>query len=155
MGIFMGVGTTEDDDAVIAAYAEKEAKMGPGQLTSETTNLHLQNHPDVEPWCAPSRYPKPQSRRPMTEAEERLIEAELALRRIPEGTEGRGPARINVETWASAVEHERAPKRTITAEELAVIYAARDWVVSACLRPTENFEQGVAARLVDAVRRLK
>lgn len=63
-------------------------------------------------------------KRPMTEAEERLVEAALEFRRLPEATEARATARRNVDAWANAVENERQP-RPITPEERAVVEAAK------------------------------
>ena len=99
-------------------------------------------------------------RRPMTEAEERLVEAAIAWRAQNGEVYDKGTTSDNLCIWIRAVVNERnpPPPRPITPEELAVIEVAK--VVAR--RIDDEGRAGVygsikddSKALCDAVRRLK
>ena len=99
-------------------------------------------------------------RRPMTEAEERLMERALDWNSCREKESALGPearAKLDlVRSAARAVTTERQPLRPITAEELAVIEAAKgfaEWNAVTAMRGIEPLP--TLQKLLDAVRRLK
>jgi hypothetical protein len=128
---------------------EMEADMGLGKLSdgNELQNKFMQDqydevHRQRMVQERGRRILEAESRRPMTEAEERLVERTVSWHRD-------GGVLPDLAVHADEIIRERTPKRPITAEEVAVIEAAKEWVGATCS------DVGSGGRLIDAVRRLK
>lgn len=96
-------------------------------------------------------------RRPMTEAEERLIEQVMKVdAESYAGAEGTEACRWlnSILEKAASVRGERRPKEPMTPEERAVIEAAKAWRASLEEMGMGRQYSGTTSRLLDAVRRL-